>query len=65
MASHTIRRMVALVFSAPMLFAGIAFAQCGAPNANDCCDPSTSPGCVDAQCCETICAFDFSCCDTA
>ena len=65
MSSHTLRHMVALVFSTPMLFAGIAFAQCGAPNANDCCAPSTSPGCAEATCCEFVCSFDISCCDVA
>jgi hypothetical protein len=57
--------MVALVFSTPMLFAGIAFAQCGAPDASDCCAPSTSPGCAEATCCEFVCSFDISCCDVA
>ena len=63
MASHTLRCMTALGFGIPMLFAGIAFAQCGAPNTSDCCAPSQFPGCSDATCCTKVCTLDPFCCD--
>jgi hypothetical protein len=41
--------------------------KCGSPcggAANDCCTTG-GPGCSDAACCETVCALDPFCCDTA
>ncbi|MFN9125542.1 MAG: SUMF1/EgtB/PvdO family nonheme iron enzyme, partial [bacterium] len=48
----------------PALCDGGGTANCGAPNANDCCSASITPGCSDATCCETICAADPFCCNT-
>ncbi len=35
---------------------------CGGPNAGDCCVGHGTPGCNDAACCATVCAFDSFCC---
>jgi hypothetical protein len=35
------------------------------PSSNDCCAPGTGPGCSDTACCESVCALDAFCCDTA
>jgi len=32
------------------------------PGAGDCCHAHPNPGCADAACCETVCAFDTLCC---
>jgi hypothetical protein len=39
--------------------------SCGKPNANDCCVANTTPGCSDAECCNSICVLDPFCCATA
>lgn len=37
---------------------------CG-PGAGDCCSANGTPGCNNASCCETVCAIDPYCCETA
>ncbi|MHC4066532.1 MAG: autotransporter outer membrane beta-barrel domain-containing protein, partial [Planctomycetota bacterium] len=37
---------------------------CG-PGAGDCYVPNGTPGCEDVECCETVCAIDPWCCDSA
>lgn len=38
---------------------------CGSPDAGSCFSPNGTPGCEDLGCCQTICAFDPSCCEVA
>lgn len=38
--------------------------QCGGPTAGDCCSGHNSPFCLDAACCQAVCACDSFCCDT-
>ncbi|MHC4838714.1 MAG: S8 family serine peptidase, partial [Planctomycetota bacterium] len=39
--------------------------QCGDPDAGDCCEANNTPHCTDAACCDTVCAVDPFCCDSA
>jgi hypothetical protein len=43
--------------------AAVTFCTCGSPISGDCFTPNSSPGCDDAECCETVCAIDPFCCD--
>jgi subtilisin-like proprotein convertase family protein len=36
---------------------------CGPPNPNSCFEANDTPGCSDAACCATVCAFDGFCCN--
>ncbi len=38
---------------------------CGPDNPNDCCAANGTPGCSDTDCCNTVCAADPFCCNTA
>jgi len=38
---------------------------CGDPQAGDCCVARESPFCSDTQCCNSVCAWDPTCCSTA
>jgi len=52
-----------IVASAVLTGPAELFAQCGDPDAGDCCEANFTPGCVDAECCELICQFVPSCCN--
>lgn len=41
----------------------LTFAQCGAPEAGDCCSATGSTHCDDEQCCDAICSVDPLCCE--
>ena len=38
---------------------------CGDPDAGDCCEARETPFCTDTQCCNSVCAWDPTCCATA
>jgi hypothetical protein len=60
-----IRQRWATIFSAVVAAAITlpAAAQCG--SGGDCCSASGGLGCNDVACCETVCALDPFCCETA
>jgi hypothetical protein len=37
---------------------------CGSPNAGSCFQTHPTPACSDLGCCQTVCAFEPSCCET-
>lgn len=38
---------------------------CGDPDTGDCCEARSVPFCADTQCCNSVCAWDPTCCSTA
>lgn len=59
--------MVALPFAtmsaAVLCIVSITSAQCGDPQAGDCCAANGTPHCDDQECCDAICLIDPFCCD--
>lgn len=53
----------ATIITVVLLIACTASAQCGDPQAGDCCTANDTPHCDDAPCCEAICFIDPFCCD--
>ena len=51
----------------PQLFCNICkcYFACGDADAGDCCDANGTPGCRDADCCESVCSYDPYCCETS
>jgi hypothetical protein len=46
------------------LFCGRIPPTCGHPESGDCFTPHFTPFCIDAECCEAVCAIDPFCCET-
>jgi hypothetical protein len=44
--------------------AGVVCPIDACPGTGTCCEPNSTPGCDDEDCCEAVCAVDAYCCDT-
>ncbi len=54
---------VAVLVTVVLCMASTASAQCGDPQAGDCCTANDTPACEDQECCDAICTIDLFCCD--
>ena len=53
----------ATIIAAVLCHVSPASAQCGDPQAGDCCAANDTPACEDQGCCEAICTIDPFCCE--
>ena len=58
-----LRKILTICSVVSLRITSTAFAQCGDPQAGDCCSAHDTPHCADIACCEGICQNDPFCCD--
>ncbi len=59
------RKILTICFVVTLRIAAAASAQCGDPQAGDCCSANGTPDCADLACCEGVCQSDPFCCDSS
>ena len=57
--------LAALALLGPGARMGLAQGVCGSPNSGPCLEPHSQRGCIDADCCSTVCNLQPACCLTA